>query len=69
MVKLEYKILQSKINVNTDHCSWKRKPQLESFQKELNALGEDDWDLVSVDSIYVEAGGLFFVAYLKRQKQ
>ena len=66
---MEYKILQGKINICTDHFSWQRKPLLESFQKELNVLGEDGWDLVSVDSLCVEDGGLFFVAYLKRQKQ
>jgi len=46
----------------------RKKPTIESIQDELNALGKDGWDLVSVQNIRLEDGRLFTVAYLKRQK-
>jgi len=38
------------------------------IQKELNAMGEEGWELVSVQNIRLETGMLFTVSYLKRQK-
>ena len=68
-MKWEYKVLLSKTNVCADPCGWERKPLLESFQNELNTLGEDKWELVGVQHIYLKDGGLFSVADLKRQKK
>jgi hypothetical protein len=45
----------------------RKKPTIESIQDELNALGKDGWDLISVQNVRLEDGKLFTVAYLKRQ--
>ena len=41
---------------------------MENIQNELNALKNDGWELVSVQNIRLDDGGLFSVAYLKRKK-
>ena len=46
----------------------RKKPVIESVQDELNVLGKDGWELVSVQNIQLEDGRLFTVAYLERQK-
>jgi len=67
MVKWEYKVLPLKTKVYVDRFTTEKKPTIESIQDELNALGKDGWDLVSVQNIRLEDGRLFTVAYLKRQ--
>ena len=44
-----------------------KNPTIEQVQKELNALGEEGWELVGVQNIRLEDGRLFTVSYLKRQ--
>jgi len=68
MVKWEYKVLPLKTRVHIDRFTTERKPVIESIQDELNVLGKDGWELVSVQNIRLEDGRLFTVAYLKRQK-
>ena len=68
MVKWEYKVLPIKTRVHADRLITEGKPVIESIQKELNVLGKDGWELVSVQNIRLEDGRLFTVAYLKRQK-
>ena len=68
MVKWEYKVLPLKTRVHVDRFTTERKPIIEGVQNELNDLGKDGWDLVSVQNIRLEDGRLFTVAYLKRQK-
>ena len=67
MVKWEYKVLPLKTKVRVDHFRTEKKPTIASIQDELNILGKDGWDLVSVQNIRLEDGRLFTVAYLKRQ--
>jgi len=69
LVKWEYKVIPIKTRVHLDHLTTEAKPVIESVQDELNVLGEDGWELVSVQNIRLEDGRLFTVAYLKRQKQ
>ena len=57
-----------KTRVHLDRFTTERKPVIESVQDELNVLGKDGWELVSVQNIRLEDGRLFTVAYLKRQK-
>ena len=57
-----------KTKVRVDHFAAEKKPVIESVQNELNALGKDGWELVSIQNIRLEDGRLFTVAYLKRQK-
>ena len=69
MVKWEYKVIPLKTRVHLDRFTADRKPVIENVQEELNYLGKDGWELVSVQNIRLEDGRLFTVAYLKRQKQ
>jgi hypothetical protein len=58
-------------DVHCGHCAREqaiRKPIIEGVQDELDVLGKDGWELVSVQNIRLEDGRLFTVAYLKRQK-
>ena len=68
MVKWEYKVLPLKTKVRVDRFTTEKKPTIASIQDELNILGKDGWDLVSVQNIRLEDGRLFTVAYLKRKK-
>jgi hypothetical protein len=68
LVKWEYKVLPLKTRVHADRLVTEGKPVIESIQNELNALGKDGWELVSIQNIRLEDGRLFTVAYLKRQK-
>jgi len=62
-------VIPVKTRVHVDRFTAERKPVIESIQDELNVLGKDGWELVSVQNIRLEDGRLFTVAYLKRQKQ
>ena len=68
MVKWEYKVLPLKTKVSVDRFAREKKPTIASIPDELNILGKDGWELVSVQNIRLEDGRLFTVAYLKRQK-
>ena len=68
MVSWEYRMLPLKTRVHVDRFTTERKPVIEGVQNELNDLGKDGWELVSVQNIRLEDGRLFTVAYLKRQK-
>jgi hypothetical protein len=67
-MKWEYKVLPLKTRVHADRLITEGKPVIESIQGELNILGKDGWELVSVQNIRLEDGRLFTVAYLKRRK-
>jgi hypothetical protein len=69
LVKWEYKVIPIKTRVHLDRSTTEGKPIIESVQDELNVLGEDGWELVSVQNIRLEDGRLFTVGYLKRQKR
>jgi len=69
LVKWEYKVMPLKTKVRMDHFATEKKPTIDSVQDELNVLGNDGWELVSVQNVRLEDGRLFTVAYLKRQKQ
>ena len=69
MVKWEYKVLPLKTKVHAGRLIAEGKPSIESVQNELDVLGKDGWELVSVQNIRLEDGRLFTVAYLKRQKR
>ena len=58
--------LKTKVNVN--RLEREKNPIIQNVQKELNDLGEERWELVGVQNIRLETGGLFTVAYLKREK-
>jgi hypothetical protein len=68
LVKWEYKVLPLKTRVHADRLITDGKPVIDSIQSELNVLGKDGWELVSVQNIRLEDGRLFTVVYLKRRK-
>ena len=68
MGKWEYVVLVLKTKINVNRYEREKNPIIQNVQKELNALGEEGWDLVGVQNIRIETGMLFTVAYLKREK-
>ena len=68
MGKWEYFVLVLKTKINVNRYEREKNPIIQNVQKELNALGEEGWELVGVQNIRVETGMLFTVAYLKREK-
>ncbi|MCK4885010.1 hypothetical protein KAS24_02965 [Candidatus Bathyarchaeota archaeon] len=61
-------MLLRKTKLCVDQFKLERIPAMENIQNELNDLGNDGWELVSVQNIRLDDGGLFTVAYLKRKK-
>ena len=68
MVKWEYIVVPLKTKIHLSRHDREKNPTIEKVQKELNALGEEGWELVGVQNIRLETGMLFTVSYLKRQK-
>ena len=67
MVKWEYIVVPLKTKIHLSRHDREKNPTIEKVQKELNALGEEGWELVGVQNIRLETGMLFTVSYLKRQ--
>ena len=61
-------MLALKTKIHVSRQDREKNPIIQSVQDELNALGEEGWDLVSVQNVRLETGSLFTVAYLKREK-
>ena len=61
-------MLALKTKVHVSRHEREKNPTIQNIQKELNDLGEEGWELVSVQNIRLETGMLFTVAYLKRKK-
>ena len=68
LVNWEYIVvpLRTKISIAK---SAQKNPVIQKVQNELNALGEEGWELVGVQNVRLETGSLFTVAYLKRPKK
>jgi len=67
LMKWEYKVVPIKTQIHSDHFQVDRKPIIEDVQKDLNAMGNEGWELVTVQDISLPDGRMFTVAYLKRQ--
>jgi len=67
-VKWEYIVLALKTKIHVSRHEREKNPSIQNVENELNALGEEGWELVSVQNIRLETGMLFTVAYLKRKK-
>ena len=61
-------MLALKTKIQVSRFEREKNPSIQNVQKELNELGEDGWELVSVQNVRLETGRLFTVAYLKREK-
>jgi hypothetical protein len=69
LVKWEYKVIPIKTKIHSDHFERSQKPVMEDVQSDLNLLGKEGWELVSVQDISLQDGRMFTVAYLKKQKR
>ena len=67
LVKWEYKVVAIKTQIHSDHFQAESRPVIEDVQKDLNALGKEGWELVSIQDTSLPDGRMFTVAYLKRQ--
>ncbi len=67
-VKWEYKVILIKTQIHSDAFQAEKKPVIEDVQNDLNALGNEGWELVSIQDITLPDNRMFTVAYLKRQK-
>jgi len=68
LVKWEYTVIALKTKISVNRRDREKNPTIQNVQNEMNALGEEGWELVSVQNIRLETGMLFTVAYLKRKK-
>jgi hypothetical protein len=69
LAKWEYKVVPIKTRIHSDHFQADSKPIIDNIQNDLNALGNEGWELVSVQDISLPDGRMFTVAYLKKQKR
>jgi hypothetical protein len=68
MVNWEYMVIPVKTRIHSNHFEGDSKPVMENVQNDLNSLGKEGWELVSVQDVSLQDGRRFTVAYLKRQK-
>ena len=68
LAKWEYKVVPIKTRIHTDHFEEGGKPVMDDVQNDLNILGKEGWELVTVQDISLQDGRMFTVAYLKRQE-
>ena len=64
----EYKVIPIKTRIHSNHFEGSSKPVMEDVQNDLNSLGKEGWELVSVQDVSLQDDRRFTVAYLKRQK-
>ncbi len=69
LVKWEYKVVPIKTQIHSNHFQAERKPVIQDVENDLNALGNEGWELVGIQDISLQDGRMFTVAYLKRQKR
>jgi len=69
MVKWEYKVIPIKTKIHSGHFETDRKPVISDVQDDLDALGNEGWELVAVQDTSMPDGRMYTVAYLKRQKR
>ncbi len=68
LVKWEYKVVPIKTRIHSSHFESGSKPVMDDIQSDLDSLGEEGWELVSVQNISLKDDRMFTVAYLKREK-
>jgi hypothetical protein len=68
LVKWEYKVIPIKTNIHSDYSQAEKRPVIDDVQNDLNALGNEGWELVGVQDIKLADNRMFTVAYLKRLK-
>ena len=68
LARWEYKVIALKTKIHISRHEQEKNPEIQNVQKDLNAMGEEGWNLVGVQNVRLETGSLFTVAYLKREK-
>lgn len=58
-----------KTQIHSSHFQVDQKPVIEDVQNDLNALGNEGWELIGVQDTSLADGRKFTVAYLKREKK
>lgn len=66
-LKWEYLVIPIKTMIHSNHFDGKNKPTLENVQNDLNSLGSEGWELVSIQDVTMQDNRMFTVAYLKRR--
>ena len=69
MAQWEYKVIPIKTRIHSETTDGTLKPVIEDVQNDLNSLGKEGWDLVTVQDTTLLDGRRFTIAYLKRQKR
>jgi hypothetical protein len=69
MARWEYRVVPIKTRIHLETLSGTSKAVIDDLQNELDNLGKEGWELVSVQDTSTQDGRNFTVAYLKRQKQ
>ena len=69
MVKWEYRVIPMKTQIHTDHFHSESKPVIENVQNDLNALGNEGWELVGIQDVHLSDDRVFTVVYFKRQNR
>jgi hypothetical protein len=68
LAEWEYSVIALKTKIHVSRSDREKNPSIQNIQNELNELGKEGWELVSVQNVRLETGSLFTVAYLKREK-
>jgi hypothetical protein len=68
MITWEYRVIPVKTRIHSNRLEGSSKPVMEDVQNDLNSLGKEGWELVSVQDVSLPDGRRFTVAYLKRKK-
>jgi len=67
LMQWEYKVIPTKTRIHSNHFQGGSKPVMEDVQNDLNILGKEGWELVSVQDVSLQDGRRFTGACLKRQ--
>lgn len=67
-VQWEYRVVPIKTRIHSGSMGGDGKPTIEDVEKDLNVLGKEGWELVSVQATSTQDGRIFTIVYLKRQK-
>ena len=65
----EYKVIPIKTRIHSDTTDGANKPVIDDVQNDLDNIGKEGWELVTIQDTSLQDGRMFTVAYLKRQKQ
>ena len=68
MTKWKYRVVPIKTRIHSGSSEGGSKPVMDDVQNDLDALGNEGWELVCVQDINLQDGRMFTVAYLKRQE-